>query len=193
MPSEPIRLVRGRALVLALENIDTDQIVPARFLNTVDKSGLARACFHDWRFDAEGAPRPEGPLAGVDPESPKVIIGGRNFGCGSSREHAPWALLQYGVRAVLAPDIADIFRSNALKNGLIAADIAEAAWARLKASPGAELEVDIEAEEVRLAGAPVASFKLERFARHCLLEGLDPLGFLLAREAEIAAFEARRA
>jgi len=189
---KPVRCVAGPALVLPAENIDTDQIIPARFLTTLGKAGLADACFHDWRFDRDGAPRPDSPVPTTALSQPHVLVAGRNFGSGSSREHAPWALLDYGIAAVLAPEIADIFRGNALKNGLVAAVIDPAAHAQLLASPGAQVEVDVEAEVVRLAGETVARFKLERFARHCLLEGVDPLGFLLKQEAQIAAFEAAR-
>lgn len=189
---KPTRCVTGRALVLPAENVDTDQIIPARFLTTLGKAGLAQACFHDWRFDAAGRPRPDSPVPTAALAEPHVLIAGRNFGSGSSREHAPWALLDYGVVAVIAPEIADIFRGNALKNGLAAVVIEESAHARLLDSPGAQVDVDIAAEEVRLDGETVARFTLERFARHCLLEGVDPLGFLLTQEAQISAFEAAR-
>ena len=183
--------LRTRTVVLPADDVDTDQIVPARFLLSTRREGLGRALFADWRFDAQGRPRADSPLDGPAAEGAQALVAGRNFGCGSSREHAAWALADFGFRAVLAPSFADIFRANALKNGLLPVVVAPAAHARLRAAPQA-IEVDLAAGRWRLADGTSGELAEESFARRCLLEGVDELGWLLAREADIAAFEARR-
>ena len=185
---EPFRLLTSRTVVLPQENIDTDQIIPARFLTTTTREGLGRLAFHDWRYDADGAPKPEFVLNAIDPTSHRILVAGRNFGCGSSREHAPWALMDYGFRAVISTEIADIFTSNSLQNGLLPIVLDADSHARLMAAPGAEVGVDLEARQVRSDGWS-ASFAVEPFARRCLLDGVDPLGWLLARQGSIRAHE----
>lgn len=183
--------LRTRTVVLPADDVDTDQIVPARFLMGTGRAGLGRALFADWRFDAQGQPRPDSPLDGRAAAGAQALVAGRNFGCGSSREHAAWALADFGFRAVLAPSFADIFRANALKNGLLPVTVGPAAHARLRAAPRA-IEIDLAAGRWRLDDGLEDGFAIDAFARRCLLEGVDELGWLLTREAEIAAFEARR-
>ena len=190
---EPIRQFVSRTVVLPSPNIDTDQIIPARFLRTTVRSGLGRELFHDWRYDSAGAPRPDFPLNQPAARGCSILVAGHNFGCGSSREHAPWALLDYGFRAVISTAIADIFTSNALKNGLlpIVVDPASAQW--LLDNPGAELRVDLERGAVVLPQGRESRFEIESFARYCLLNGVDELGYLRSQEAAIARHESRGA
>ena len=183
----------ARAVVLAIDNIDTDQIIPARFLKTTDKVGLGRYCFADWRADASGAPRPEFPLNKPGAAGAEILVAGHNFGCGSSREHAPWALLGAGFRAVISPRFADIFRNNALTNGLLPVAVDDAVHHRLlallAASPDATVTIDAERQTATLPDGTVATFPIDRFAKHCLLNGVDPLGFILREDAAIADYE----
>ena len=190
---EPIKQFVARTVVLPAPNIDTDQIIPARFLRTTVRSGLGRELFHDWRYDSAGAPRPEFPLNQPAAHGCAILVAGHNFGCGSSREHAPWALLDYGFRAVISTAIADIFTSNALKNGLlpVVVDPASAQW--LLDNPGAEVRVDLERGVVVLPQGREARFEIESFARYCLLNGVDELGYLRSQEAAIARHESRGA
>jgi 3-isopropylmalate/(R)-2-methylmalate dehydratase small subunit len=192
MSGEPFRTLTSRTIVLAESDIDTDQIIPARFLTTTTREGLGRAAFHDWRFDAHGREKPGCVLNRVDPAEHRVIVAGHNFGCGSSREHAPWAILDYGVRAVISTGMGDIFRSNALKNGLLALVVPREVHAQLAAQPGREITLDLDAQELRF-GNHVAGFDVDPFARACLLEGVDTLGYLLNRVDAVEAFEARAA
>lgn len=189
---EPVRVIRSRTVVIPSENIDTDQIIPARFLTTTSRSGLGEHLFADRRFDADGNPRADFPLNRPEAAGCAILVAGRNFGCGSSREHAPWALYDYGLRAVISTEIADIFRSNALRNGLLPVVIDPAMHGWLMENPGAEVVVDLEAQQVSLPDGRSANFDVEAFARYCLLEGLDPLGFLAGRADEIRAYEERR-
>jgi len=186
---QPFTTLTSRTVVLPDANIDTDRIIPARFLTTTTRGGLGAHLFADWRYDERGAPRPDFALNRPEAAGCSVLVAGRNFGCGSSREHAPWALLDYGVRAVISPEFADIFRSNSLKNGLlpVAVDDSTSAW--LIAHPGATVTLDVAHAALTLPTGKTVSFPLEPFARHCLLEGVDELGFLLARAGEIEAFE----
>ena len=188
---EPIRQIRSRTVVLPFTNIDTDQIIPARFLTTTTREGLGARLFADWRYDQAGAPRPEFVLNRPESHGCEILVAGRNFGCGSSREHAPWALLDHGFRAVISTEIADIFRSNALKNGLLPVLVPEAVSAWLLAHPGAQVSLDLTARTLTLPTGVSTEFPLEAFAQHCLLQGLDELGYLLARAADIEAFERR--
>ena len=192
MSGEPFRTLTSRTLVLAEANIDTDQIIPARYLTTTTREGLGAAAFRDWRFDADGAPRADCILNTVDPAGHRVLVAGDNFGCGSSREHAPWALLDYGLRVVISTGIGDIFRSNALKNGLVPIVVDATTHAELVAHPGREITVDLAARELRF-GNHVIGFEIDAFGRACLLEGVDTLGYLLNRLPAVAAFEARAA
>jgi len=190
---EPIRALRSRTVVLAAANIDTDQIIPARFLTTTTRDGLGAHLFADWRYDAHGVPQAEFILNRPAARDCHILVAGRNFGCGSSREHAPWALLDYGFRAVISTQIADIFRSNSLKNGFlpVVVDAATSDW--LTEHPGAEVAIDLPSATLTLPTGARVGFPLETFARYCLVNGIDELGFLLEREQQIAAFERRRA
>ena len=189
---KPITCVESRTAVLADENIDTDRIIPARFLTTTTRTGLGKLCFHDWRYLPDGRDNPAFPLNQAAAQGCAILVAGRNFGCGSSREHAPWALLDYGVQAVLCSEIADIFRNNALKNGLLAILIGASDHAWLLAHPGISLRIDVRLQEITLPDARVLSFELEPFARHCLLNGVDQLGFLLQQHDLVDAFVRER-
>ncbi|MEM9705697.1 MAG: 3-isopropylmalate dehydratase small subunit [Pseudomonadota bacterium] len=191
MSFEPFTILTSRTVVLPQSDIDTDQIIPARFLTTTTREGLGASAFYDWRYDQNGAPRNSSPLNGVDPSTHQILVAGSNFACGSSREHAPWALLDFGFRAVISSDIADIFTSNSLKNGLLPVEVDEKTHRALLAQPGAAVTIDLEANEV-LFSEMRAAFKVEPFARRCLLDGVDPLGHLLNQEQAIASFEAGR-
>jgi 3-isopropylmalate/(R)-2-methylmalate dehydratase small subunit len=190
---KPITHIRSRTVVLPHENIDTDRIIPARFLTTTQRTGLGKALFNDWRYRADGSPDPDFDLNKPPAQGCEILVAGRNFGCGSSREHAPWALLDYGIRAVLSSEIADIFRGNALKNGLLAVVLSEGEHGYLLEHPGIELAIDVAQGFIELPDGGRFTFELEPFARHCLLSGVDQLGFLLQHESDIAAFEAREA
>ena len=190
MSFDPIRVIASRTAVLRAENIDTDQIIPARFLKTTGRAGLGRGMFHDWRFDAEGRPKNSSAFAGVDPAKQQVLVTGANFGCGSSREHAPWALLDYGFRAVVSSDIADIFKSNALKNGLLPVTVDPETHRWLLDHPGADVTIDLEALTITVTGGPSATFPVEAFARQCLLDGVDQLGALINYLPQIKDYEA---
>ena len=189
---EPLKRVHSRTLVIPSSNIDTDQIIPARFLTTTTKDGLGRQLFADWRYRSDGSPNPDFVLNRPEARGAHVLVAGRNFGCGSSREHAPWALLDYGFRAVISVEIADIFCGNSLKNGLlpIVVDNATAEW--LLDNPGAEIDIDLEAASLTLPTGVSVSFPMEAFARHCLLNGIDELGYLRSRTADIERYEAAR-
>jgi len=186
---KPVTRLHSRTAVLADENIDTDRIIPARFLTTTERAGLGRLCFHDWRYLPEGGDNPAFPLNRPEAKGCSILVAGRNFGCGSSREHAPWALLDYGIQAVLCSEIADIFRSNALKNGLLAIVIDEAEHGWLLDHPGTELAIDVREQYVALPDGGRIRFRLEPFARHCLLNGVDQLGFLQQNEDAITRYE----
>ena len=189
---EPVTTLTSRTVVLPRTNIDTDQIIPARFLTTTTRAGLGAHLFADWRYDSAGAPRSDFVLNQAHAAGCRVLVAGRNFGCGSSREHAPWALLDYGFRAVISTEIADIFRNNSLKNGLLPVVIDEATSAWLLAHAGAEVTLDVASSTLTLPAGTRVPFPLEPFARHCLLEGVDELGFLLGRLGDIEAFERAR-
>ncbi|MGP1274525.1 MAG: 3-isopropylmalate dehydratase small subunit [Caulobacterales bacterium] len=191
MQPEPVTEIRSRSFALAERNIDTDQIIPARFLTTTERGALAEACFRDWRFDDAGNPTTH-PLNSVDTHSHGVLLAGDNFGCGSSREHAPWALRDFGVRAVITTRAGDIFKANAANNGLVVAEIDAESHAALLEREGEEVIVSL-ADMSVTSGNIRAGFALEPFARTCLMAGHDALGFILAREDEIARFEASRA
>jgi 3-isopropylmalate/(R)-2-methylmalate dehydratase small subunit len=187
---KPVGEIRSRTVVLPAENVDTDQIIPARFLVTTSREGLGKALFADWRWEKDGQPKAGFVLNRPEAEGARVLVAGRNFGCGSSREHAVWALQAAGFEAVISPAFADIFRGNALKNGLVPVQVDEAIHAHLVEAPGAEVSIDVEAG-VLAFGTRRATFPLEPFARYCLRSGLDELAFLLSRERDIAAFEAK--
>lgn len=187
MSLEPLRRLHSPTLVLADSNLDTDQIIPARFLTTTERAGLGAHLFHDRRQD------PAFPLNRPDAKAAQILVAGDNFGCGSSREHAPWALLDFGFKAVVAARIADIFKGNALKNGLLPVEVPGEIAAWLIAHPGAEIAIDVEACTLRLPDGRPCPFALDRFARRCLLDGVDELGFLMAHQDAIAAYEHRTA
>ena len=190
--SEPYVSFTSRVIPFPAENVDTDQIIPARFLKTTDRKGLGKALFSDWRYEAGGALRPDFVLNRPEAAGCRILVAGDNFGCGSSREHAPWALLDHGIQAVISTRIADIFRGNALKNGLLPVVLDAPSHARLVAAPGAEVTVDLEAQIVTLPGGGTAPFAVDAFSRYCLLNGVDELGFLLSQEQAIAAYEGAR-
>ncbi len=190
---EALGKFRARTVVLPTRDIDTDQIISARFLTTTSREGLGEHLFHDLRFDAAGLPRPDFPLNRPDAEGCRILVAGNNFGCGSSREHAPWALLDYGFKAVISTEIADIFFNNALKNGLLPIVVDTATHRFLLDNPGIELIVDVRDTAVVLPGSRRVTFPIDRFAKYCLVEGIDQLGFLAQQLAAIESFEQERA
>jgi 3-isopropylmalate/(R)-2-methylmalate dehydratase small subunit len=189
---QPLRRITSRTVVIASTDIDTDQIIPARFLTTTTKEGLGSQLFADWRYQEDGSPKREFVLNRPEARGAQILVAGRNFGCGSSREHAPWALLDYGFRAVISEGVADIFRGNALKNGFlpIVVDAETSQW--LLQHPGVELDIDLEALRLTLPTGAAISFAIEPFARHCLLNGLDEFGYLRSKLADIERFESAR-
>jgi 3-isopropylmalate/(R)-2-methylmalate dehydratase small subunit len=188
---EPFTTLTSRTVVMPGSNIDTDQIIPARFLTTTTRAGLGAQLFSDWRYEASGAPRAQFILNRPESKGCRVLVAGRNFGCGSSREHAPWALLDYGFRAVISTELADIFCSNALKNGLLPVIVDEDTSAWLLEHPGVEVTLDVAAGTLTLPSGATVAFPLGAFDRHCLLKGVDELGYLLDRRAAIEAYEQR--
>jgi 3-isopropylmalate/(R)-2-methylmalate dehydratase small subunit len=189
---EPIKRIESKTIVIPLENVDTDQITPARYLKVTSKVGLGKVLFADWRYDAQGQPRPEFILNKPEAAGARILVAGDNFGCGSSREHAPWALVDAGFQAVVSTTIADIFRNNSLKNGLLPAVVSPQFHAKLVAAPGATVAVDLESQTITGPDGTKETFPVDSFARYCLLNGIDELGFLMQQETAIAAFESRR-
>ena len=190
---QPVTRIHSRTVVMPATNIDTDQIIPARFLTTTTRSGLGAALFADLRYDQSGQPRPEFVLNQPAARGCEILVAGRNIGCGSSREHAPWALLDFGIKAVVSTEIADIFRNNSLKNGLVPVIVDEPTHASLLAQPGVELEIDLERRSLTLPDGSSVTFPIDAFARYCLLNGIDELGFLLSQSDRITAYEQTRA
>ena len=192
MPA-PLRPFTSKVIPLLVDNVDTDQIIPARYLKGTSKDGLGQGLFADWRYDGDGRPREGFVLNRPEMAGRSVLLAGANFGSGSSREHAAWALQGFGFKAVLAPVFADIFRNNALKNGLLPVELPADAHAELaaatEADPGAEVTVDLEAETVTLPGGRAVGFSVDPFARQMLLDGTDELGYLLSQGAAVAAYE----
>jgi 3-isopropylmalate/(R)-2-methylmalate dehydratase small subunit len=191
---EPFRTIRARVVALPNENIDTDQITPARFLKVTDKAGMDKYLFADWRYDAAGNPKPDFVLNQPHAQSAQILLAGDNFGCGSSREHAVWALTAFGFRAVISTSVADIFCSNALKNGLLPIVVDKTTHRDLfdlvEEIPDIELTIEIAAQTLRLPDGRTVSFPIDPFAKACLIEGVDELGYLLARQDAIARYEA---
>lgn len=191
---KPFTTLTTKLIPLPVRNIDTDQIIPARYLKVTDKAGLAEGLFHDWRYLADGGPSPDFVLNQGRYASATALLAGDNFGCGSSREHAPWALTGWGIRAVLSTSFADIFRNNALKNGLLPvildADSHRVLLDWTAEAPEAEITIDLVGQEVTLPDGSTVSFPIEPFARKCLLEGVDQLGYIRSFEAQIADYEA---
>jgi 3-isopropylmalate/(R)-2-methylmalate dehydratase small subunit len=190
---EAFTSIGSRTVVLPLADIDTDQIIPARFLRTTAKEGLGKELFADWRYLADGRPNPDFVLNKPEAAGCKVLIAGDNFGCGSSREHAPWALTDFGIRAVVSTSFADIFRSNALKNGLVPVVVDNGTLQWLIDHPGTDVTVDLTSTTLKLSDGRAVAFPIEPFARYCLMHGVDQLGYLLSKNAEITAYEQRRA
>lgn len=188
---QALRKITSASVVLPQTNIDTDQIIPARFLSTTGREGLGAHAFSDWRLRADGTLDPEFPFNQARNAGRSILLAGRNFGCGSSREHAPWALRDLGLRAVVSSQIADIFRNNALKNGLLPVVLPEATVQALMQRPDDALEIDVAARELRTPDRQVHRFDLDAFARTCLLEGVDELGYLLGRTPDIQLYEER--
>ncbi len=193
---KPFTNFESRVVVLPINNIDTDQIIPARFLKTTSKQGLDQQLFNDWRYDAQGNPIPEFVLNQPGARGAQVLLAGDNFGCGSSREHAPWALTQFGFRAVISTSFADIFKQNALKNSLLPIVIPPAAHAELlahlKKRPEATVAIDLPSQKLALPNGRAVEFPVDAFSKHCLVNGVDELGFILRQETAIAAYEAKR-
>ncbi len=193
--AEPFRMFTSRVVPLNAENVDTDQIVPARYLKVTDKAGLADALFRDWRFEEDGSLK-DPPFVLDEPAMAgrQILLVGDNFGAGSSREHAPWALTAWGIRAILSTGFADIFRSNSLKNGVLPIEVAPEVhrrlWDLVEHDPDAELTVDLAEEGVLLPDGSTIDFQIDPFAKRMLLTGTDELGYLLSKEADIAAWEA---
>jgi len=190
---KPFTKFESRLVPLAIDNVDTDQIIPARFLKTISKEGLGDALFCDWRYDAEGRPKPDFILNQPRARGAEILLAGDNFGCGSSREHAPWALTQFGFRAVVSTSFADIFRQNALKNSLLPVIVPRDVHAELFAlAEDATVAIDLASETLRLPNGRAVEFPIDAFSKHCLLKGIDELGYIQQQDAAIAAYEARR-
>jgi len=189
--------LNSHAALLSAENVDTDQIIPARFLKTLDKNGLGKQLFFDWRYLPDGTDNPDFVLNKPDAQGAQVLIAGDNFGCGSSREHAPWALMGWGLRAVISTSFADIFKGNSLKNGLLPIQVDAATHAKLvaavKQNPKAQLGIDLAKAELTLPSGETVKFPIDSFAQHCLLNGIDQLGYILSHDDKIKAYEAARA
>lgn len=188
---KPVTTFKACTAVLPLDDVDTDQIIPARFLRTTVREGLGEHLFEDWRYENDGAERTDFVLNQPGASGAKILVTGRNFGCGSSREHAPWALLDYGFRAVISTEIADIFRNNSLKNGFLPVIVDRDTHEWLLANPGVELTLDVESRTLTLPDGRGVGFPLDNFSRYCLLNGVDQLGFLMDHAGAIADFEAR--
>jgi len=186
---QPIRIIASKTAVLPYSDIDTDQIIPARFLTTTTTDGLGQHAFSNWRYNADGTPKADFILNQPATQGCRELVAGNNFGCGSSREHAPWALLDYGFLAVISTEIADIFRSNSFKNGLLPVVVDSDTHAWLLANPGAQVEIDLETTTLKLPNGTAVKFPIEAFARYCLLNGVDELGYLLNHADQIAQFE----
>lgn len=190
---EAMKQIVSHTAVLPQSDIDTDQIIPARYLTTTSRQGISEGLFHDWRFAADGSENPDFVLNKPAYKDARVLVAGDNFGCGSSREHAPWALKDYGIDAVISTRFADIFRSNALKNGLLPIIVNQDAHRWLLDNPGARVRVDVEAATLSVDDGPHLRFEIEPFAQYCLVHGTDQLGFLLSKQAQILAFEKEQA
>ena len=189
---QAIKRIKSRTVVMPTRDIDTDQIFPARFLTVTSREGFAEHLFHDLRFRSDGSEEPNFPLNEPSAEGCQVLVAGNNFGCGSSREHAPWALLDYGIKAVISTEIADIFRNNSLKNGLLPIVVAHDTHQWLLQNPGVLVDIDVAAHTLTLPDGKAVEFPIDEFARYCLVEGIDQLGFLRQQSNEIDAFEEKR-
>ena len=190
-----IRRVTSHLIPLLERDVDTDQIIPARFLKVTDKLGMGQHLFQDWRYLADGSPNPGFVLNQAQAQGAQILLAGANFGCGSSREHAAWALLGWGVKAVISTSFADIFRNNAVKNGLLTVEVDQETMSALRDlvsdTPQAEVTIDLESQRVSFGSGRTVPFAIDAFARRCLMEGVDQLGYLLSKEGEIRAYEVR--
>ena len=184
-----VKTIQSRTVVIPATNIDTDQIIPARFLTSTSRAGFGKHLFADWRYDSAGNPKPDFALNKPEANGASVLVAGRNIGCGSSREHAAWALMDFGIHAVISTEFADIFRTNSLKNGLVPVLVDENTHAWLLAHPQAEVAIDVEHSTLSLPDGTTVKFPLEGFARFCLLNGVDELGYLLSQDAAISRYE----
>ena len=189
---KPVTQIQSCTVVLPNKDIDTDQIIPARFLTTTSREGLGKAAFYDLRYNDDGSLDSTFALNSADSADCSVLVAGNNFGCGSSREHAPWALLDYGFKAIVSTEIADIFRSNSLKNGLIPVIVDSDTHTWLLDNPGSDVTIDIETATLTLPGNRTIKFPIDGFARYCLLNGIDQLGFLQKHRDQISNFEETR-
>ena len=190
---KPFTNFESRLVPLPNNNVDTDQIIPARFLKTTSKEGLDKQLFCDWRYDEQGNPKPDFILNQPRAQGAEVLLAGDNFGCGSSREHAPWALTQFGFRAVISTSFADIFKQNALKNSLIPIVVPPEVHAELFAlDQAAKVSIDLPAQKLTLPSGRSVDFAVDEFSKHCLVNGVDELGYIQGNEAAIAVFEAGR-
>jgi 3-isopropylmalate/(R)-2-methylmalate dehydratase small subunit len=191
---KPFTAIQSRMVPMKIDNVDTDQIIPARFLKTISKVGLGDQLFYDWRYDAQGDPKPDFILNQSRSQGAAILLAGDNFGCGSSREHAPWALTQFGFRAVISTSFADIFKQNSLKNSLLPVvvprEIHAELFAMLEKDQNVQVRVNLAERKLILPDGRAVEFPVDEFARHCLLEGVDELGYILKQEIAIAAFEA---
>ncbi len=194
---QPFTTLISTAVPMRAENVDTDQIIPARYLTAVTKAGMGDGLFAAWRYETDGSPKPDFVLNVPDYQGAEILIAGRNFGSGSSREHAVWALTEYGFRAVIAPGFADIFYNNSLKNGLLPVTLPEdqvaMLWDLVEEQPDTTISIDLEAQTVTLPDGQQAGFAIDPYRKVCLLKGLDDLGYLLEQAPAIAAYEASHA
>jgi len=192
---EPFNKLTAQVVAIPADHIDTDQIIPARFLKTISKTGLGKNLFADWRCDSDGAPNRDFPLNQPQHQGAQILLAGDNFGCGSSREHAPWALTDYGFRAIISTSFADIFRNNALKNGLLPLVVDDDTHQQLMSlaaeEPELELSIDLDTQSLILPDGRRVQFPIDAFNKTCLLEGLDQLGYLLKHGSEIETYEAK--
>lgn len=191
---EPFQKLTSRVLALPVDNIDTDQIIPARFLKTTSKTGLGENLFADWRYNPDGTPKPDFALNRPEAESAQILLAGDNFGCGSSREHAPWALTDFGFRAVVSTSFADIFHNNALKNGLLPVvvdgETHRQLFSLVEEAPGDEITIDLASQALSLPDGRTVAFPIDGFSKTCLIEGIDQLGYLMKQEGHIVVYEA---
>ncbi len=184
-------VIETRTFNVPLDHIDTDQIIPARFLTTTERKGLGRFCFHGWRYHEDGSDKEDNPLRGYQPGRQQVLVAGTNFGCGSSREHAPWALLDFGFRAVISDSFADIFRNNALKNGLLPITVEKPVLEYLLAEADHSVRIDIHKRQLIIEGYGECEFPLDPFSAYCITRGIDQMDFILDHEQDISAYEQR--
>ena len=184
--------INSKILVLPNKDVDTDQIIPARFLTTTSKDGLGKHLFHDWRYEENGDKKPDFVLNKHGNKKIEILVAGNNFGCGSSREHAPWALTDYGFRAVISSKIADIFKSNALKNGLLPIVVSEKILNTIMDKPDSELSICVQSSKITLPNNDIVDYEIDEFSKFCLIEGIDQLGFIQRNNSSIVEFEEKR-